>query len=240
MSKVPDNARTDLAVLYGGRWRLPSAKRGVRPLWVLRVFETRDTECYEVYWSDKTSMLVDAHEVCPMEDVERASKRPRAVSPGPLEAMAQAARSEGQPLQRRDSVDFADFNALVDANVGESDGLPPMVHERVAAEPRRRRKGPGRPPALSPAPAPDVLSTAPTTPRNAPPLPLLTPFSPVDVARVSEQISALSPGDDDHYVSVQRLREQLLQTPLPNLPAVLDHLEAENAIMVDGDAIYPI
>ena len=185
-------------------------------------------------------MLVDAHEVCPTEDVERASKRPRAVSPGPLEAMAQAARSEGQPLQRRDSVDFADFNALVDANVGESDGLPPMVHERAAAEPRRRRKGPGRPPALSPAPAPDVLSTAPTTPRNAPPLPLLTPFSPVDVARVSEQISALSPGDDDHYVSVQRLREQLLQTPVPNLPAVLDHLEAENAIMVDGDAIYPI
>ena len=77
-------------------------------------------------------------------------------------------------------------------------------------------------------------------PRHAPPLPLLTPFSPVDVARVSEQISALSPGDDDHYVSVQRLREQLLQTPVPNLPAVLDHLEAENAIMVAGDAIYPI
>ena len=40
--------------------------------------------------------------------------------------------------------------------------------------------------------------------------------------------------------SEQRLREQLLQTPVPNLPAVLDHLEAENAIMVDGDAIYPI
>ena len=96
MSKVPDNARTDLAVLYGGRWRLPSAKRGVRPLWVLRVFETRDTECYEVYWSDKTSMLVDAHEVCPMEDVERVEAAARRVA-GPLEAMAQAARSEGSP-----------------------------------------------------------------------------------------------------------------------------------------------
>ena len=100
MSKVPANARTDLAVLYGGRWRLPSAKRGVRPLWVLRVFETRDTECYEVYWSDKTSMLVDAHEVCPTEDVERASKRPRAVSPGPLEAMAQACLLYTSPSPR--------------------------------------------------------------------------------------------------------------------------------------------
>ena len=116
----------------------------------LRVFETRDTECYEVYWSDKTSMLVDAHEVCPMEDVERASKRTARRVAGPLEAMAQAARSEGQPLQRRDSVDFADFNALVDASVGESDGLPPMVHERAAAG----REGGARGPAgrrLSPA-----------------------------------------------------------------------------------------
>jgi len=231
MTNVPDGARTDLAVLYGGRWRLPTEKRGARPLWVLRVFENRETECFEVYWSDKTSMLVDAHEV---REVERASKRPRACVT-PLEIV------ESEPLQRRDSVDLADLTALMDANVGEGDGLPPVVDQYAArvSEPRRRRKGPARC-HRSPAPAPDVVTTAPTTPRLAPPLPLRTPLSPVDVARVSEQINALSPGADEAYVSVARLRSMLVHTPVPNLPAVLDHLERENAIMVDGDAIYPI
>ena len=52
--------------------------------------------------------------------------------------------------------------------------------------------------------------------------------------------SARPPVPSPPWQENQRLREQLLQTPVPNLPAVLDHLEAENAIMVDGDAIYPI
>ena len=45
MKAPPNGARTDLAVLYNGKWRRPGA-RGTRPLWVLRV-SAGDVACYD-------------------------------------------------------------------------------------------------------------------------------------------------------------------------------------------------
>ena len=94
MSKVPDNARTDSP--YYMEPLAPSAKARAA-LWGTSFRDARHGVLRGLL-SDKTSMLVDAHEVCPMEDVE-ASKRPCRVA-GQL-GQGAAARSEANPAAAR-------------------------------------------------------------------------------------------------------------------------------------------
>ena len=59
---VPEGARVDLSVLYDGVWRRPDGPKPF-PLWVRRVKPAPATvECYEVAWSDNTTMFVDEEE----------------------------------------------------------------------------------------------------------------------------------------------------------------------------------
>lgn len=81
MKDVPPDARTDLSVSYEGVWREPNGPKPF-PLWVRRVRPAPESvECFEVAWSDSTSMIVDEEEV----RAAGAPAAPEAAAPPPRE-----------------------------------------------------------------------------------------------------------------------------------------------------------
>ena len=61
----------------------------------------------------------------------------------------------------------------------------------------------------------------------------------MDIQRVSEQITALSPHGNDDGIAVECLRHRMPDL-VPNLDAVLEELSRREKLMFDNGRVYPI